>query len=42
MTTTNSIYHERQSRELCLMHALNNLFQGQAFDKAALDAICSR
>lgn len=22
------IYHERQIRELCALHALNNLFQG--------------
>lgn len=24
-----SIYHERQVRELCAVHALNNLFQGE-------------
>lgn len=26
--TTNIIYHERQIRELCALHTLNNLFQG--------------
>lgn len=25
----NAIYHERQIRELCALHALNNLFQGK-------------
>lgn len=26
-----SIYHERQIRELCALHCLNNLFQGITF-----------
>lgn len=35
------IYHERQSRQLCALHALNNLFQDpRAFDKHGLDMIC--
>lgn len=35
------IYHERQVKELCALHALNNLFQdGSAFSKYALDNIC--
>ncbi len=37
------IYHERQTRQFCGLHALNNLFQdGTTFDKASLDAICHR
>lgn len=45
---TNSIlveglYHEKQSRELCALHALNSLFQKKnAFTKLELDAICLR
>lgn len=35
------IYHERQVKEMCALHALNNLFQeADAFTKAELDAIC--
>lgn len=35
------IYHERQSKQLCALHALNNLFQSsQAFTKNDLDNIC--
>lgn len=37
----NTIYHERQSKQLCALHALNNLFQSPtAFSKQDLDAIC--
>ena len=37
------IYHEKQSRQLCALHVLNNLFQDQnAFKKSDLDAICKR
>lgn len=37
----NKIYHERQSKQLCALHALNNLFQSpQAFKKQDLDSIC--
>uniref|UniRef100_A0A336K828 Josephin-2 n=1 Tax=Culicoides sonorensis TaxID=179676 RepID=A0A336K828_CULSO len=35
-----SVYHERQSKELCAMHALNNLFQEKVFTKDYLDNIC--
>lgn len=36
-----SIYHERQVRELCALHALNNLFQERdCFTKSELDVIC--
>lgn len=35
------IYHERQSKQLCALHALNNLFQSpETFKKQDLDAIC--
>ncbi|KAJ8974664.1 hypothetical protein NQ317_011981 [Molorchus minor] len=35
------IYHEKQIRELCALHALNNLFQSRdAFTKTELDFIC--
>ncbi|RZC42967.1 Josephin domain containing protein [Asbolus verrucosus] len=37
----NDIYHEKQVRELCALHALNNLFQSKdAFTKPELDVIC--
>ncbi|XP_044266950.1 josephin-1-like [Tribolium madens] len=37
----NDIYHEKQVRELCALHALNNLFQSKdAFTKMELDVIC--
>lgn len=26
------LYHERQVRELCAVHALNNLFQGERIE----------
>uniref|UniRef100_A0A6P6Y0R9 ubiquitinyl hydrolase 1 n=1 Tax=Dermatophagoides pteronyssinus TaxID=6956 RepID=A0A6P6Y0R9_DERPT len=36
----NHIYHEKQSRQLCALHALNNLFQdSNAFTKNDLDSI---
>jgi len=35
------IYHERQSKELCAVHALNNIFQTKnAFSQKQLDSIC--
>lgn len=35
------IYHEKQVRELCALHALNNLFQQKdSFTKSELDVIC--
>ena len=45
MSTENNIriYHEKQSREMCALHALNNLFQDEsAFSKKELDDICYR
>ena len=39
--TDSNIYHEKQIKELCALHALNNLFQdGEAFSKQDLDDIC--
>lgn len=36
-----NIYHEKQSKELCALHALNNLFQDEkAFTKSELDNMC--
>ncbi|KAK8726890.1 hypothetical protein OTU49_010115 [Cherax quadricarinatus] len=38
---TPDIYHEKQIKELCALHSLNNLFQdGGAFAKSELDSIC--
>lgn len=38
-----NIYHEKQVKELCALHALNNLFQDKnAFNKQMLDNICHR
>ncbi|XP_034950138.1 josephin-2-like [Chelonus insularis] len=37
---TGAIYHERQVKELCALHALNNLFQERGFSKQELDQIC--
>ncbi|KAH7643765.1 josephin domain containing [Dermatophagoides farinae] len=40
MTNKVNIYHEKQSRQLCALHALNNLFQNSnAFTKNDLDSI---
>ncbi|CAL8302488.1 unnamed protein product [Lota lota] len=37
------IYHEKQRRELCALHALNNVFQdGTAFSREALQEISQR
>lgn len=44
MNTCNQkeIYHEKQVRELCALHALNNLFQCKDFfTKSELDEICN-
>jgi hypothetical protein len=37
---TVSIYHEKQVKEMCALHALNNLFQENFFSKSILDKIC--
>lgn len=40
--TSMTIYHERQTRHLCGLHALNNLFQRSGmFSKAELDEYCT-
>jgi len=40
---SHGVYHERQSLQMCALHALNNLFQdGRAFSRAQLDEICAR
>jgi hypothetical protein len=37
-----SIYHERQSLQLCALHVINNLLQDRAMLKSDLDAIWCR
>ncbi|PAV69824.1 hypothetical protein WR25_26068 [Diploscapter pachys] len=34
------MYHERQTKQMCLVHALNALLQRKAYDAATLDEIC--
>ncbi|XP_028928909.1 josephin-2 [Ornithorhynchus anatinus] len=36
------VYHERQRRELCAVHALNNVLQQRLFTQEAADDICKR
>ena len=38
---TEPAYFERQSRQLCLQHTINNLFQRRAVSAAELDALAS-
>lgn len=38
---TPKIYHEKQSKELCAIHALNNIFQKRTFTQSIMDEICS-
>ena len=41
--TGEELYHEKQSYELCAIHAMNNLFQAQGlFTKEGMDAICKK
>lgn len=41
MSSSFEVYHERQSKELCALHALNNVFQSSdAFTQTDLDNIC--
>ncbi|KAK2720975.1 josephin-2-like [Artemia franciscana] len=35
------MYHEKQSKQLCLLHSLNNLYQKEVFQQKVLDGICS-
>lgn len=38
-----NVYHERQVKELCALHALNNLLQDEsAFSQQDLDRICEQ
>jgi len=37
-----TLYHERQSYQLCALHVLNCLLQRREFSKAELDVICKR
>ena len=39
---TEPVYFERQSRQLCLQHTLNNLFQRHAVSAADLDALAAQ
>ncbi|KAL3078108.1 hypothetical protein niasHS_009297 [Heterodera schachtii] len=39
---TANIYNEKQKRQLCLLHTLNNLFQCEEFVREELDEICER
>ncbi|XP_034141234.1 josephin-like protein [Drosophila guanche] len=34
------IYHEKQTKQLCALHALNNIFQEHIYRKEELDNIC--
>lgn len=36
------LYHEKQEKQLCLLHTLNNLFQRKEFTKSDLDEICTK
>ena len=35
------MYHEQQSRQMCLKHTLNNVFQREVFSAVELDRIAS-
>lgn len=37
----NQIYHEKQVKELCAIHAINNLLQEKAFIQKDIDKICT-
>lgn len=39
MTENRAIYHEKQSLQLCAIHALNNVFQERIFEKEAMDQV---
>ena len=43
MSQKTPIYHEKQCKQLCALHTLNNLFQSPtAFSKNDLDQLCER
>lgn len=35
-----TVYHEKQVKEMCALHALNNLFQENYYTKDLLDSLC--
>uniref|UniRef100_A0AC34QSK7 Ubiquitinyl hydrolase 1 n=1 Tax=Panagrolaimus sp. JU765 TaxID=591449 RepID=A0AC34QSK7_9BILA len=35
-----NLYHEKQEKQMCLLHAINNLLQKRVFNKEDLDKIC--
>lgn len=35
-----TVYHEKQVKEMCALHALNNLFQEKYYTKDLLDSLC--
>ncbi|XP_053207612.1 josephin-2-like [Panonychus citri] len=37
-----TIYHEKQRKQLCALHSINNLLQGNYFNQQDLDSICLR
>ncbi|XP_052789561.1 josephin-2-like isoform X2 [Mya arenaria] len=41
MCENGGIFHERQRKQLCAMHVLNNLFQAPVFTKSEMDDICT-
>ncbi|CAK9299922.1 unnamed protein product [Gordionus sp. m RMFG-2023] len=41
--TSNLVYHEKQVKELCALHSLNNLMQKpNAFTKYEMDCLCQK
>lgn len=34
------VYHERQVKQMCAIHAINNILQSQAFQQKDIDKIC--
>jgi hypothetical protein len=40
MSELEKLYHEKQRRQLCLLHTLNNVFQREEFKKEELDQFC--
>lgn len=41
MERQSEVYHEKQRKQLCALHVLNNLFQEKTFTQAQLDEICT-
>ena len=38
--TSTDIYHEKQVRQLCAIHSINNVLQRRAFVQKDFDKIC--